>query len=568
MATEPLYELTATSQPRTGTSRPLRRQELDLGVASLRGGRDTNEDSVRIGLPIEREHWEPALLPYVEDHAPRLWGEKGMIALVADGMGGMAGGQSASEMGVREAERHYFESAEPTVRLDLEQTVSAAAREVHYLALRSAQPQDQLPGTTLLAAVILGERLLVANVGDSRAYLISGDKIRQITQDHVATAGGRQAGLTRSLGEEPQVRADYFEETLQPGDAVLLCTDGLTKQLSDPEILAISAKKPAQAVADALAAEADRRGRRKTGGHHDNISVVVIRRHPAREPVLGVSRPLRILAVLALVLAALLAAWLLWPRSQPPPGDPGAGTPSGVQVAGTRASQATATQTTVPQTTVPQDTNRVVVTLASDPTATPSPTPPSYRATTTPAPRASPTPTIEPASTLAPQPDPTDASGPTTTSRPTNTAGAVATPGPGGVAARPQWLEPAAGTTLSERAISFRWAWAGDLGDNLYFQVRIRTEDEMDAPAWGLELWRSTTQNISIEPAVRLAGIQNGQTVWLSVAVGHRDGSSQALAQPVLAESDLRAMFWNPPSSPAPSPEPTEQGKRHDDSTN
>ena len=99
-------------------------------------------------------------------------------------------------------------------------------------------------------------------------------------------------------------------------------------------------------------------------------------------------------------------------------------------------------------------------------------------------------------------------------------------------------------------------------------QVRVRTEDRLDAPAWGLELWRATAQNLSIEPAVRLAGIQNGQTVWLSVAVGQQDGSGQALAQPVLAESDLRAMLWNPPNPPASSPEPTEQEKKRDDSTN
>ena len=106
-------------------------------------------------------------------------------------------------------------------------------------------------GTTLVGLILQGEQLQVVNVGDSRAYLIRPDGIRRITRDHSVVedliANGdltpEQARrhpqknlITRALGTSPRVKADLFQETVAPGDALLLCSDGLINEVTDQEI--------------------------------------------------------------------------------------------------------------------------------------------------------------------------------------------------------------------------------------------------------------------------------------------------------------------------------------------
>ena len=149
----------------------------------------------------------------------------------------------------------------------------------------------------------------------------------------------------------------------------------------------------------------------------------------------------------------------------------------------------------------------------------------------------------------SPTPTTTPTSTPARSAR--NTPRASGAPSSGAQVARPAWLDPPEGTTLTERPIDFRWEWEGDLGDDLYFQIRVRTTQDPNGPSWGIELWRSTLQNTSIEPAARAAGVQSGEQFWVSVAVGRANRDRSALVEPVLAESPLRSMMWKPSPQPA-----------------
>jgi protein phosphatase len=139
-------------------------------------------------------------------------------------------------------------------------------------------------GTTLVAAVIQGSQLIVANVGDSRAYLIRKGHVRQISRDHSWVEESMAAGLltaeqarthryrnlvTRALGQKPEVEVDIFQERLKPGDFIVLCSDGLTGEVRDADIGKAVGQYRASEAASELVAQANR------GGGRDNISAVV-----------------------------------------------------------------------------------------------------------------------------------------------------------------------------------------------------------------------------------------------------------------------------------------------------
>src|SRR5207245_5937570 len=137
-------------------------------------------------------------------------------------------------------------------------------------------------------AATRGREAAVANLGDSRAYLIRAAVVRQLTTDH---SGEATSSITRFVGDPRGVQPDIFVETLQPGDRIVLCSDGLTRHVTDAEIAATMTEAPARA-ADALVALA------RSRGGEDNITVIV---YAARRP--AISRALagtRILALLIL----------------------------------------------------------------------------------------------------------------------------------------------------------------------------------------------------------------------------------------------------------------------------
>lgn len=133
-------------------------------------------------------------------------------------------------------------------------------------------------GTTLVTTVVKDGKALVGNVGDSRAYLIRGDEIRQITEDHIETEYHGMAGHLRKSqylynvigGQDNEIDVDVFELELSPDDVLLLCTDGLTDELSDSRIQRVVSK--ADSINDAgrnLVKYANR------SGGSDNITVAL-----------------------------------------------------------------------------------------------------------------------------------------------------------------------------------------------------------------------------------------------------------------------------------------------------
>ena len=173
------------------------------------------------------------------------------LYLVADGMGGHKAGGFASKYAVETIVEKVSSSKEQEVFSVLNQAIAEANKRVR---MKAAQDESMAGmGTTLVAATICDGILKVANVGDSRLYLIDED-IHQITIDHslveeMVRMGGldrEQARnhenkniITRAIGAEPDVNPDFFEVQLKKGDRIFMCTDGVSNMLTDEEILAI-----------------------------------------------------------------------------------------------------------------------------------------------------------------------------------------------------------------------------------------------------------------------------------------------------------------------------------------
>ncbi len=207
------------------------------------------------------------------------------LCLLADGMGGHKAGDYASRYLV-EGLKHYVEKAAagPVVRV-LENGIEAMNAELFQLSLQHEELSGM--GTTLVAAVIEEENILnIANIGDSRAYLIHGNTIRQITRDHsyveeMVEKGYMRRGsqdylqsrniITRAVGVGRRVNADFFEVELSEGDLILMCTDGLSNMVDNESILNIVRDAaPVQARVQALVDMANLNGGR------DNIGVILL----------------------------------------------------------------------------------------------------------------------------------------------------------------------------------------------------------------------------------------------------------------------------------------------------
>jgi serine/threonine protein phosphatase PrpC len=166
------------------------------------------------------------------------------IFVVCDGMGGMAAGEVASATAVRALVENFSEIDGSQVSMEdrLYRAILNANREVYQLSLGREQLRGM--GTTLVSACIDGRRLLIGNVGDSRAYFLRGGVCAQITNDHSflaeqvrrgtmnleeAQASPLQSVITRAIGSAESVEPDIFTGDLEPGDIVLLTSDGLTR---------------------------------------------------------------------------------------------------------------------------------------------------------------------------------------------------------------------------------------------------------------------------------------------------------------------------------------------------
>ncbi|HEY8122702.1 MAG TPA: Stp1/IreP family PP2C-type Ser/Thr phosphatase [Myxococcota bacterium] len=207
--------------------------------------------------------------------------------LVADGMGGHTAGQVASQLAAEAAARAMaaLEGASSSPAEKLRMVVAAANRAIYLAAQR--QPEYAGMGTTVVAVLAAGERCALAHVGDSRAYLVRRDRIRQLTDDHsivgellrrqeISADAAREHPhrhvLTRALGVRESVEPDLAELTPAPGDVFVLCSDGLTNHFEDAELAKlVSDATDLQEACEDLVDIANGRG------GEDNVTVVLAR---------------------------------------------------------------------------------------------------------------------------------------------------------------------------------------------------------------------------------------------------------------------------------------------------
>jgi len=210
--------------------------------------------------------------------------DRGFLYVVADGMGGHAAGDVASRMAVEAILEEYVHSPEWS---DAAHGLRLAIEWANEMILRRAQEDIGLRamGTTVVAAVVQDDRLTLANVGDSRAYLLREGRLQQLTRDHSWVAKAVEEGVLapeqarghpdrnviyRSLGAAPQVEVETYTHTVYPGDRLLLCTDGLTDVTSDEIITEVIGGVGLARAADKLIAGANNRG------GPDNITVTLV----------------------------------------------------------------------------------------------------------------------------------------------------------------------------------------------------------------------------------------------------------------------------------------------------
>jgi protein phosphatase len=228
--------------------------------------REVNEDRVGLVLPEQSSR-------------------DGLLAVVADGMGGHAAGEVASELAVEVIRRAYLSCTG-----DPNSCIAGAVVEANRAIFESARHDARLGGmgTTCTAVVVENARAHLAHVGDSRLYLVRGTGIYRMTEDHSAVMDMVRRGLLtaqearehgdknvilRALGTHGTVEVAGWEQPLpiRPGDALVLCTDGLHDLVDDEEILAaVEALDPDPACGRLVDLA-------KARGGPDNITVVVVR---------------------------------------------------------------------------------------------------------------------------------------------------------------------------------------------------------------------------------------------------------------------------------------------------
>jgi serine/threonine protein phosphatase PrpC len=474
---------------------------LELSVAKLTDvgrARPHNEDYVDYRIPPD----------------PQQLARRGSIFLVADGMGGHQAGEVASRGAVEAVMESYFADANHDVPTSLVRAFRFANQKLHAQAQADASKGGM--GTTLVAAVVLGRKVYVANVGDSRAYLINRTGITQITEDHSWVEEQVRAGLlsmeqarrhpqrnlvTRALSSKPSVEVDLFEGEINAGDTILLCSDGLTGRVEDEEIATIVRQHPPHQAAERLVALANERG------GNDNITVLIvnaqeeaatvkapalappIERKSRRSPLVPVLGGLVLLVLLGI--GAVLAVRYL-------SGTDATATPSPTVTPGEAAPTPAASDTVLP-------TPLASATGESTPTG----------AVTT-----EPTVTPEPTSTLAQAPTASNTPLPTDTPPATPTPTVTPTPTPRFSHQPPTLVQPQDNTPL-QGLVTFEWSYPeGELGDGNAFQVLIWNADENpEEPPGAAGLVEALQQEINLDDVLPP---QSGVQYYWSVVVVER----------------------------------------------
>ena len=264
-----------------------------FGISDTGKVRSANEDQFLIAeLSKAMRVWQTSLPEPMLQHGE----ERAHVFLVADGMGGHKAGERASELVVLAIEefmlntfRWFFEADSTGAQRVLGQFQSALQQaDVQIVEESKSDPELKGMGTTLTMAFHLGRQVCIVHVGDSRAYLHRGDELHQLTEDHTLVAQMRRSG---ALGPD-QVLADRFRHVItnviggnelgvkvearafevQPGDRLLLCSDGLTEALTNEVIAGILNAEPTPEAAATLLLNTATQGPAA-----DNITAVVVR---------------------------------------------------------------------------------------------------------------------------------------------------------------------------------------------------------------------------------------------------------------------------------------------------
>lgn len=223
--------------------------------------------------------------------------ENAYLFIVADGMGGHKAGEVASSMAVKEITSHIKQNASKYIHsggdvLDLIRSAVLHANDTIYKT-SMAESSCMGMGTTLSMALIKNHTLYVGHVGDSRIYLIRDNRITRLTEDHSLVAELLKNGsikpeeannhpqknvITRALGSECTLEVDVFQQELDWGDYVIICTDGLSNMVCEEEILdSIENSSDIEDACDELINKA------KEKGGFDNITLVIIQMYKGGE---------------------------------------------------------------------------------------------------------------------------------------------------------------------------------------------------------------------------------------------------------------------------------------------
>ncbi len=210
--------------------------------------------------------------------------------VVCDGMGGYRGGNIASSAAVKTiSERITGSYRENMTSSSIKNLLVTSITNANFEIFDMASANEELKGmgTTVVAALITKKAIYIAHAGDSRAYLASDGKLRQITKDHSVVQELVDSGeitreqamdhpqknlITRALGVEEIVKVDFTVEDIKGDETLLICTDGLTNEVTEDEILRVLSEKPFEEVADTLVDMANE------NGGNDNITAVAITR--------------------------------------------------------------------------------------------------------------------------------------------------------------------------------------------------------------------------------------------------------------------------------------------------
>lgn len=326
--------------------------------------REVNEDSVRTYPIAEELKRNPKLVP-----------PGGRLCVVADGMGGHRGGREASSLAVRRIGQLYYSQLRTNPEETIESVIQQISREL--LEVGQSDPELERMGTTVVLATAEGTTAYVANVGDSRAYLLRDRQIHRLTiddrwvdlqvregllSDEQARAHAYRNLLTQYLGSAEVLNVHQARVTLQPGDLLLLCSDGLHDLVNDQELSQILTQTSPEGAPKRLVNLALKRGA------PDNATVAVGYYGPLRPRYMWLLTPLLLVGALLLVaflLSAALSGLRLASSSPLPTVTPErffatTSTPTRIATSSSTSTEVRPTSTSIPATSTP----------------TPTPTPP------------------------------------------------------------------------------------------------------------------------------------------------------------------------------------------------